>query len=689
MTNFYKISSLLFLLILTGCSKDDDLAEEESADDFYAHALVSANKELLKGTWSIFEVAYQENTADIPETYEGCGRDFFQFLNDGTYMEHVITSGYECEKQIQVLNWELEEGILSLTNSVEYSDEMVVVELKAEKLVFKMKIDIDEDGELEVITFIARQYAPPKDQDLYSYTFQPATIENSGDKIKLEWLTYSGFYNFDRYEVYRSKNGCSKANAELIASIDDRSENFFIDDNPPAQDEICYYLKIYNEKDLLGESELVNFQTEYLIPAEVGFSDVNVSEGTIELNWQAYNGNYFSHYEITVRNYVDGTGAGYLEETVMKIEDRETSNFIDENPPYLLNPVYAIYAHDIFGNISTIPSHGQNTWTVDWERAEVLKFDAVHFAVLDENEPELFLFGRKTDGQNYNLIKFNYQTHQVSATANKVPDLSNSIEMQINQTPNGKELFFPQGNSLYVYDASDLGYKYKLVADGSAGFDDFAYLGDDIWVFTDRNTIYTYKRENGNLAFVEQKDHFTDHHGTFNYQIISLKNDQVLVGHDREPKSFKFSIDGNGKISTGEPVDIPIRSQWKKKTLYSPDQDYIVNLAENKLYSTQSFSYKSSFEKPFYPTGISRNGSLILGSNNDPNETPTNESIQEKKAQVYNITTTELNTVETKGYPHVLFEDHSGQIISISSGFKRKDMESTMPKPDLFVEVIR
>ncbi|MEG9329001.1 lipocalin family protein [Salinimicrobium catena] len=685
MAKLYHVLCLALIIIAsTGCSKEDDLSQEETVDDFYKDALVSANQELLSGTWSIYEAFYLDNRAELPPNFQNCGRDFFQFINDGQYKEFITTEDYQCKREILELNWTLEKGILTLTDPIGQSEEMVITKLGTDQLVFKVKLDIDEDGELDVLSFLAKRYSPPNDLDIYSYTFQPQNIDSSDDKIKLEWLVYNGFYSFERYEIYRSKNGCSKANAELIATIEDASINFFIDEDPPVQEELCYYIKIYNEKGPLSESELVNFPTENLIPAKIGFSNVTAFSESVELNWKPYEGNYFSHYKITVRNYVDGTGSGYYEETVAEISDIETSTYADINPPYLQNPVYAIYAYDIFGNVSNSSWTGENTWKLDWKRPEVFDFDAIQFVTVDPYNPEVYLFGKKSTDHGYDLLKYNYQLKEVSAMANKVPELSNSISMQVLETENGKELFFPQGNSLSVYDADNLSLKYKLTAERSTGFDDFTYLGDNIFAFTDRNTLYTYKRDNGTLSFIDQKSHFTEHQSSSNFQIIKLKNNQILVGHYREPQSFLFSIDANGAISNGSLVDIPIKSKYNKRTFYSADMDHVINLEENKLYSTQTFSSYYSFEAPYYPTGISRDGNFIMGSNNDPND----ESIHAKQALIHNISTGQLTYFNTKGYPHLLLQDASGRILSVSSGFKRANLESYVPGADLFVEVI-
>jgi len=682
---FYKVLAILFILTV-GCSKDDDINNDEGVNGFYSNALKSANPSQLSGVWAIHQVSYQGSTADVPVTYEDCGRDFFQFIEDGTYREYIHTTSYECEKEIIDSNWDLEDGIITFSDEFSQSWEIVITELTASKLVFKVQLDIDEDGETDVVSLMAKPHAPPNDPDLYSYTFGPAPIESSDDKIKLTWQDYSGFYDFDRYEVYRSKNGCNKTSAELVGTITDASVNFFIDENPPAKETICYFLKMYNEKGLLAESQVIEYYTEYLRPEKMEFSDISANANTINLNWLPYQGNYFSHYQITVRNYTGGTGYGYQEYPVKTIEDQEITSYVDENPPYLKNPVYAIYAYDIFGNSSSEPYTDDNSWELEWSHPAVLNFDHIQFAVPGIDFPTVYMYGKESNNQ-YNLVKYDYDLQQISAAANKVPNVSTSINMRLYNTENGQELFFPQGHGLSVYEAETLSFKYNLVTERS--FSDFVYLGNNIFAFSDSETIYTYKRTNGNLELVDQAGHFSNHYGNSNYHLILLENRKIVVGNINESKSYRFSVDERGFISDKELVDIPVKSRWEKQTLYSEERDYIINLAENKIYSTVSNDLKSSFEEPYFPSNISRNGNMIFGTNNDPEWNLDNESIHEREAKAFNLTTNHVTSFSTKGYPHFLFENHRGELISVSSGFKRRSLNEDTPRPDIFVEKVQ
>jgi hypothetical protein len=677
---------LLIFLVISGCSKDDDEISEPQ-DPFYKDALASATIQQLTGIWAIHEVAFEGQSANVPVNYEECGRDFFQFTSSNVYKDYFYVSSYECEKQVQDLNYDLEKGVITLRNDWGSSEEMVITQLTGDKLVFKMKVEIDEDPELEIVSFLARKHTPPNDLDLYSYTFGFELTDENRNEIKYTWQAYDGFYKFDRYEIYRSAAGCSKTNAQLVATIKDRAQTSFIDLDPPASQEICYYFKVFTEKGLLGESELVQFFTDNLRPSEVNFVNAEVQNAEVKLEWEPFEGNYFSHYKIAVRNYDSGSGYAFQEYPVGIIENREVTSFTDQTPPHLKEPVYAIYAYDIFGNVSSEAYSNKNKWKLNWSHPEVMNLDNIKFATPAVNASEIFFYGRSAAGQSQ-LIKYNYQNHEVAAIANKQPEAMTSIHMQVHNSETGNELFFAQGNALAVYDASNLSYKYELKPEGMPFFFDSAYLGNGIFSFTNSTDIYTFKRTNGNMELISQKSHFTQHLGSTAYHLLPLKNGEILVGHYQEPKSYKFSIDAQGKISDGQLVDIPVTSRSQKTSLYSPNQDYVINFLENKLFSTLTFNFQESFEIPYFPSGISRDGNLILGSNNDPQENISNESIHEKKARIYNLTTNKVTTVETQGYPHLIFENHQGQIISVSSGFKRENLEITAPKPDIFVEIL-
>jgi hypothetical protein len=55
----------------------------------------------------------------------------------------------------------------------------------------------------------------------------------------------------------------------------------------------------------------VNVNTSDIEVSPVNLSQPSLNNSIVDLNWERYQGYYFSHYEIEVRNYSSGSGGGY------------------------------------------------------------------------------------------------------------------------------------------------------------------------------------------------------------------------------------------------------------------------------------------------------------------------------------------------------------------------------------------
>jgi len=686
-TGYLRFFGLIFFFttfVLQSCSDDNPM----ESDPFYRDAFTTASANNLQGTWAIFEVEFEDLKVEVPENYPECGRDFVIFSGGGIYKEYLYNGNTDCNPDSNELNWTLNDGIIKLSNSIGQFEEMVIVQLTNDLFVFKAKFDADEDGKLDILTFYAHHYEPV-DIDIYTSSFYQESYPDFEDQIRFVWQPYGGFHNFDRYEIYRSSDGCSKSNAELIATIYDKDQDFFIDETPEAREQLCYYFKIYTDQGILGESQLQTVFTDYLQVASVALEEPVVSGQTVELNWAEYDGYYFSHYEITYQNYFDGTGYGYQDVVVAVIEDVKTTNFIDSEPPYVTNPVYTVHVYDIFGNKNNINNNEVlSSQVANFKRPEVLDFDTVLKTAIDPEETVLYAYGKVNPEGNYTIKRINYSTKTIEAIANLDPQVSTELEMKVVQTPNGKEIIFPQANKLYVYDAATLAFKYELSNSELYFIDDYLYLNNNLWAFVSNDHVYTCTRDNANLVVIDKQLHNASNPVNSRYHLLSLENGKIILGHHNNPTSVTFLIDSYGMISNRTIVNVSINSQWQKKTIYNAAQNYLINLLENRIYSITDFSLLESFEQPYYPTGISINGNLILGSNNDPNWSVTDDSLHEKIARIFNRSSQEVNTFASKGYPHLIFENHQGQIISISSGLKRDNLERDSQKPDIFIEII-
>jgi len=119
--------------------------------------------------------------------------------------------------------------------------------------------------------------------------------------------------------------------------------------------------------------------------------------------------------------------------------------------------------------------------------------------------------------------------------------------------------------------------------------------------------------------------------------------------------------------------------------LYSSDQQYLLNTEDNTLYATNSYALVSTLNQDFFPSGISNDGSLILGTKNNP--IPANNSFHEKKLRTLSYPALNEQVYEAKGYPHKVYQNHLGQLVSISKALiGRLDYNAT--EQDIFIEIM-
>lgn len=684
----------VYLLVLTvcciflSCDKDDDASNSES--DFYSGALTSASAADLSGIWAIFNVGFQGNMAEVPIVYPDCGRDFIVFSENGLYTEYAYQQS-DCIYSINSLDWTLKNGIIDVSDPFGQSDEWVITKLNANELVFKSLFDVDEDGKLDVISLYLKRYTP-KEIDLVSPTFRDNPDAAFDNLISFTWQPYQGFNDFERYEIYRSAGGnCNLSNTELVASISDVHTTVFTDLSPPAENYVCYFFKIYTTRGLLGQSYANSVNTENLYPQPVTLNVPQVLNTSIQFDWQASEDPYFSHYELAFSNYEGGTGSGQQEYSVAIINDRDQTTFLDEHPPYLEDPYYVLYVHNIFGKQTSFQKSQVTTYhMVDFKRPEIINFQMIKSFAIDDKETVVYFYGRENGtGNTMNIHRFNYSTNQTEAISNLAPNTMTSLPIQYVDSGYGPEIIVEQGSDLAVYNATTLQYKYTLDLRVQR-VNDFLYSALGYWVVVDGDNVYTFIRDNANMEIVDTKPHFSKHQSSYNYKAFALNNNKLLVGHNNEATSYLFALTANGLMNQEQIVSIPILNGWEQKSQYNPAGNYLINFLENRLYSTTSFNLLQSFESPYFPSGTSQDGTLIFGSNNDPKWEISPKSIHAKEAVIFNRLTKQSTTVSTIGYPHIIFENAVGDIISISSGLKKDDIgQNNNHKADIFLETIQ
>ncbi|RIV68689.1 lipocalin family protein [Flagellimonas aequoris] len=683
---------IFVMFIALGCSKDDDPADP---DNFYWGAVANASSADLLGYWAIFEAEYEGTRVPIPINYTDCGRDFFVYRDNGAYQEYLYTNS-GCETVSNQFQWELNKGVVTLRTLSGSTDDLVIIKLSANELQFKARVDIDEDGALDVVVLIAKRYTP-NENDFYTQSFRYYDTDYNYKLIGYTWQPYDGFHTFEKYEIYRSQgDNCSKANAELVATITDVDKTEYFDLTPPISNNLCYFLRIYTDQGLLGESYLETFDPFYLRIDPVNLNEPTVAGNTISLSWAASESPYFSHYEIIVRNHEGGSGYGYQDIPVATITDRETTEWVDDNPPYFENPFYHIRVHTLFGNYSEYSTDVTTFWQVPFKRPQILSLKQIKFYAIDPSEPVVYFWGQESgEGlQPYTMLRVNYDTQQTEAVADISPPSDTNVPIKLIVSPNGKELVVHQGVELHFYDATTMQFKYAVDPEGVFSIQDFNYDSlRDIWVISDGDDIFTLQRDNANMSLIDTTPHFVEHQGSGRYEFIILKNGQIILGHYNEATSFVFDLDANGNFIGSQSVNIQFRNNNQYKTeqlLYNASMDLLVDTEPNRLYSSTTFQNLSSFEKPNFPTGMSVDGTKIFGTDNDYNWNIDDDSPHKKEAIIFDRNTLGITKAETLGYPQILFENFRGEVISISSGLKKETLyRNVNDTADIFIEKVQ
>jgi hypothetical protein len=686
---------IYYLLLITCCLFTSCTNEDDSFDlntRFYSNINKSASESDLLGTWAIFNLEFNREIVAVPIIYQDCGRDYLTFLENGIYKEYVYQSS-DCSYISNTYSWSLNDGIIILSNQFNETEELAVIKLTNDELIFKTRFDVDEDNNLDILTAFLHPYIP-LEIDLISDTFARNQSLDYRNLIRYNWDTYNGSEEFIAYEIYRSSGtNCSKNDAILIETITDVNNTIFTDFLPPKEERLCYFLRIKIKDKILGESDLLSLDTYTLEATPVNFNKPQVVNNTIILNWDKSEMPYFSHYEITYSNYAPNiTGYGEQNFPVIEITDKNVTSFIDENPPYFENPFYKINVYDIFGN-KTYDSYDDNTiaWQVDYKKDEIITINSIFSNAIDPNKPIIYFFGYKTDESNsLKIYKFNYETNTVETISDILPNAYSSLPITIFNSTYGEEIFLAYSGKLQVYNTNTLKHKYNLTPTESNTIHDFLYTSSGFWVFTDSNNMYVYQRTDDNLTLIDKKPHFTDFQSSYNYTIFEIENNQLLVGHKNEANSILYNLNANGILSEVKTVPVSINENGKSNTYYNATDNFIINFDEKQLFSTKTFSDLASFSQPNFAIGISMNGKNIYGSNNNPSWPVNDDGLQKKEAIIYNRTTQQIQTFTTKGYPHVIFENYKGQVVSISSGMKRESLKNnSTDASDLFIEIIK
>lgn len=683
----FKILILFFVgIIFYACDKDDEQTPE---DLFYANALTSVKMEDIAGNWAMSTVEYNGEISIIQPSRPECGSDFTSITSDGKYREYIYSDSYNCTANVITSSWKLNNGILTIIDANGKSDEIVIIKATDNTLIFKIKMDVSASLQDQIFSFTAHSYTPAEDKDLYSDTFEQNTNEEHIEQIEFNWQTYVGVNGFERYEIYRSTT-LSKNNATLIKTIDDIKTNSFIDLDPPIQDKLYYYFKIYNENGLLGESELQKVFTGSLHVREIFLKQPTVVNQQVELEWEESQSPYFSNYTVLV--YGDNPDAQPIKsegntQILKKIYEKETLNFTDEFS-YIKNPVYIVYVEDIFGNTSIEYENLDLRQQVDFEREGLIDLYNIEQFTHDPKAPYIYLNGLgEKNGTGYNIIKYNYETKKVVAKKTGLR-LYSGIEMKLINSDQGNELFVNHNGNLHIYDADNLNLLHE---NGESGYEittysDFEYIDNGIYLFVNKTHLISYRRDSEGFSMIDSKPHFDRILSTNAYHLIPTSTNNFLLGHKEINYSLNIEIDDQGLIDITGQTAISIQSQWKTRTLYEPATDELFNLDTGDIFLVNQTQLVTTNSAPEYFLGWGKNATELYAANHD--DISTNyENFNKQLIVIKRRNQYQYDTYPTLGYPMATFNDYKGKLIIISSYFKREELDSyTSCRANFFIE---
>ncbi|ANW95697.1 hypothetical protein AXE80_05135 [Wenyingzhuangia fucanilytica] len=680
-----KTALFIFFCFFISCESDDISTLDESTVNVFKEA----KEEDLLGTWAIFYVENNDVLAEAPINIEECGRDFFVY-NDNIYEEFLFQESSTCTPLKNQLNWELNNGIISVSNSTE-QDKLTILKLTENEFVFSTEIDINNDNNKELFTFTAYRYTPPKELDLYTSSF---SRQEPFSSIKFKWNAYTGYNTFEKYEIYRAKGDfCNTDNAELIATITDINTQSYFDENPPENGEYCYFFRIHTDKGLLGTSNANHVSTTNIVPKNVKFTEHHVSENNeVQLFWEKSLDHYFSHYEIVVQD----KNKNEKEKTVTIIDDVNTTSFTDLEPLYSSELRYTIYVYNVFGN--NYKYNTDNVANVTLTYPEILDFSRINYITFDADEQAMFIY--MFIDREYKLIKYDYINHKITNEAFKKPYSSTSVEMKLITSNNGKELLFSQSDELWVYNASDLTFKYSIEVEGKSDyegvdltpvyFNSFDYLGNHTWVFTNNDDVFTFTRQDNTLTNIDKSPHFPDHQSMYNYEITTINENNILVSHKYEGRAIHYTVDTNGLITNNGIKQIPLLAYNNSDITVNANTSYIYNKQRNSIYSSTTFSKIKDYSSPLTTLYIDKTGNNIYGVNNDLNNVHATRENFKREIIKYDIKNNTTTTIATKGFPIYINEDSSNHLVIMSSSFPRDHYYLTDGYGyDLFIETIK
>lgn len=123
-THFLWMAMCILLLVFTGCSKDDPLAD---GDD-------NETTEAIIGKWNLEKTTYQETPGDS-DTYPGRTGEWIEFKKGGKGSTRTHAEGDSFEEWS--FTWTVNGAKLIIKENGDDGDELTIVRLTGQELVFK------------------------------------------------------------------------------------------------------------------------------------------------------------------------------------------------------------------------------------------------------------------------------------------------------------------------------------------------------------------------------------------------------------------------------------------------------------------------------------------------------------------------------------------------------------------------
>jgi hypothetical protein len=630
------------------------------------------------------------NRLDVPEEGE-CGRNYFRYLENGQYIEYLYQSS-SCVPEINRLNFTLNGSVIKLSDDIAGDAEVRILKLDETNFNFETILDIDGDEQLDEVTLYCRAYSP-QDRDIYSDTFEKDFFKFQDDNlIAFAWTEYIGD-DFKQYEIYRASNSCNKTDAIQIAAITDLSENVFIDLDPEPVEELCYFFRLQTNNGQLAESDMISIRTSDIDVYKTEMLAPQITDGTVQLNWQKYDRPYFLKYEITVsqRAYYDNSPEQIF---VASFEDQETTSFTIEIPPSVENPFYNVYVYNIFGERSSL-NIGEDftdpSIEVNFKPDEIVDMVSVHLIDSDPSESNyVYLWGEDVSDTYKKIKKIDISTKEVVATSSFDLNTSSEVRLKVIESSEGKEVFIQVGWEYHVFDALTLEYKYRLrdLNDESISFEDLLHFKNDIWIVADGgDELRMVRRFGRDLQTIDILDPEPATIFKRMYDLIRIGENQILGGVIQEDRSFLFQINEDGTIASSTELGYSFTNS-SGSILYNDNSNILLDKRNSRIYSADDYGFISSYSTPIHTSAMSLDGEYVLGTNYNGDKSLDFVEVFDRELNILNWRSGQTIAVNTVGYPQYVYENQDGKLVVISSFFKRFSFRRGEVKNDLFVEVI-